>query len=329
MPVKKTIQDVKKEFSSYDYTLLENEYINQLTKMKCVCAKGHYIEITYKSLKKYKGGCKKCGYEKLSKMHSHEFEEVKRMFEDRGYILLENEYRNSQVKMNYKCEKHRDKKLQISLNCLKRGHGCPYCSKKKVDYDQIKKELQFMNYTFLGKEQVEGQSMILYSCPNHPEEVLHIRPTDLRRGYGCKFCAFENRKGDNNHNWKGGISKLSNFLRYSTYLWKKEVSQKTEMVCFITKEKNEEIEIHHLVPFHKIRDEVLNEYGFSGYEEIRDLSQNELDGIRKMVEEKHKEVIGVPLKKSIHKKFHSVYGHDFEDSDFWEFVKDYEKGFLS
>ena len=328
MPAKKTIEEVKKEFEKYSYTLLENEYINQSTKMRCICAGGHYIEVTYKSVKKYKGGCKKCGYEKLSKMHSHNYEDVKKMFEDRDYVLLENEYKNEQTKMKYMCKNHRDKELHISLNRLKRSQGCPYCSKSKVDYDSIKEELEKDGYFFIDFEQVGKQSMIFYSCPNHPGEILHARPTDIRKGNRCKFCAYERRKGNNNCNWKGGITRLSNYLRHSAYYWKKEVTGNEELVCFVTKENDEEIEIHHLTPFYLVRDAVLKEYGYTGYEQIAELSREKLDGIRIDIEEKHKGIKGVPLKKSVHKKFHEIYGHDFKESDFWDFVERYKKGEL-
>jgi hypothetical protein len=324
MPVKKTLEEVKNEFKKHNYILLENEYINQSTKMKCICSNGHYIEITYKSVKKYKGGCKKCGYERLSRLHSHDYEYAKQVFEDAGYELLEKVYKNERTKMKYRCKKHPEKEVYISVNCLKRGQRCPYCSMKKVDYDSIKNILDSKGYCFLGSDQVDGQSMIFYSCPRHPEEVLHIRPTDLRRGYGCKFCVFDNRVGDKNHNWKGGVSKLSSFLRYSTYRWKKDILNETKSACLITQE-DEEIELHHLIPFHKVRDKVLNNFGYTGYEEINELTKQKLNEMRTAIEEEHRKVRGVPLKKSIHKEFHSLYGHDFEESDFWEFVKEYRR----
>jgi hypothetical protein len=51
------------------------------------------------------------------------------MFIDRDYELLTNEYINSCQKLQFICNKHRDKGIQeIDLSHLKRGQGCYYCS---------------------------------------------------------------------------------------------------------------------------------------------------------------------------------------------------------
>lgn len=322
MARRKTLEEVKKEFEKYNYTLLENEYVNQSTKMKCICSNGHHIEITYKSVKKYKGGCKKCAYQKLSNLHSHNYEHVRKMFENAGYELLETDYINEQTKMKYRCPKHSSKELFISVNCLKRGQGCPYCSKKKVDYDLIKNILNKKGYLFLGTERSRGQVVILYSCPKHPEEILKISPSDLRKGYGCKYCAVEGRTGENNINWKGGVSTVSSYLRQSAYKWGKRYKNSK---CIVTGEKTD-IEIHHMKPFHKIRDEVLEKYNLNILSTVSENDKNLLEKIKLEIEEKHKDVKGIPLKKSIHREFHSRYGHDFTEKEFWDFIMECKKG---
>lgn len=54
------------------------------------------------------------------------FQDVKALFEDRGYILLsaENDYKNQASKLCYKCKKHLDKGvMQIDYGHLSSGRG--------------------------------------------------------------------------------------------------------------------------------------------------------------------------------------------------------------
>jgi hypothetical protein len=60
------------------------------------------------------------------------FEEVKQVFIDKGYELLETEYKNSKTKMKYRCSFHPEKDISISLTHLKEGKGCPYCANRGV-----------------------------------------------------------------------------------------------------------------------------------------------------------------------------------------------------
>jgi hypothetical protein len=43
---KKTIEEIKEYIESQGYQLLSKEYINSNTKLKLLCNKGHYLEMT-------------------------------------------------------------------------------------------------------------------------------------------------------------------------------------------------------------------------------------------------------------------------------------------
>lgn len=63
---KHDIEYIKKEFQKYDYTLLENNYINSITKMNFKCPNGHYNYITYKTFKRG-SRCSSCLYKNEQK----------------------------------------------------------------------------------------------------------------------------------------------------------------------------------------------------------------------------------------------------------------------
>lgn len=61
---KLTLEEVKKRFSKYGYELLEKEYINSKTKMKCLCKCGRESYCSLNNLKRH-GGCVFCRSKKV------------------------------------------------------------------------------------------------------------------------------------------------------------------------------------------------------------------------------------------------------------------------
>ena len=56
---------------------------------------------------------------------------VKKEFDDRGYILLSNIYKNNSARLYYICTKHADKGiLETTFANFTKGKGCPYCAKR-------------------------------------------------------------------------------------------------------------------------------------------------------------------------------------------------------
>ena len=72
---------------------------------------------------------------------------------------------------------------------------------------------------------------------------------------------------------------------------------------------------HHIQSFSTIRDGVLKELGFEKRERKDDYTEEEIQLIIGSIEEKHKEVLGVPLRKDIHKLFHHLYGRKDNTTD--------------
>lgn len=52
------------------------------------------------------------------------------MFAEKGYELLADDYKNNMQKLPYRCSKHPDKRLSISVANLKKA-GCPYCASER------------------------------------------------------------------------------------------------------------------------------------------------------------------------------------------------------
>lgn len=132
--------------------------------------------------------------------------------------------------------------------------------------------------------------------------------------------------GESNGRWKGGIKNLYLDLRESISEWKKSSMQNCKYKCVITGLEFDEI--HHLVPFRDIVDEVFINLNIDIKNTIGDYTLED----RKLIYEElirlhNKYPLGVCLSKEIHKLFHDTYGYTNTNIEmFEEFKKRFYNG---
>lgn len=137
-------------------------------------------------------------------MRKTTYDEVKQMFESRGYELVSTEYINGESKLEYICQKHRNEGIQkIDYHHLKRGQGCRFCAKENKKSGK-QKDLEDYN----AKELTESKGMefikitrensklyVYYICPKHRQHG--IQKTTLqsmrRMKIGCPYCIGRNK----------------------------------------------------------------------------------------------------------------------------------------
>ena len=132
------------------------------------------------------------------------YDTVKRLFEERGYELISNEYVNSEGKLDYICPKHRNKGVQqIDYSHLKRGQGCRFCGKENKKSGR-QKDLQDYNAKELteskGMEFVEitrenSKLYVYYICPKHRQHGVQktLLESMRRKKIGCPYCIGRNK----------------------------------------------------------------------------------------------------------------------------------------
>lgn len=132
MGKKLTYEFVKQKFENRGYILLDTEYIGSGIKMAYLCPrhKDDVFYISYDNLK-HGSGCPKCGRELAADKLKLSYDFVKSEFENRGYVLLEKEYINNNVKMRFLCPNHPDCENKINYIRFMRGQGCRACGIEK------------------------------------------------------------------------------------------------------------------------------------------------------------------------------------------------------
>lgn len=332
---KYNIEQLRQMFLERGYTLLNNEYINNNTPLNYICPK-HPNEINKILLGNFRKGhgCSFCAREARADKQRHTIEFVRKEFEKRGYTLLENEYINNKHPMKFKCPIHPDKENKIAYSDFLKSQGCKYCGfesiadYRRLPFEVVKNAFNEKGLILLETEYKDNITKMKYKCPIHPNEEQYMTYNNLYSGRGCPLCSYENRRGENNYFWKGGVSELNNYLRQYLYDWKINSFEKYNYSCFITNEKGNDLEVHHTKPFNIIRDEVLNKLNVPIHQFIKDYNQQTLNKIVDLFIEEHNKKLGVPIKKELHKLFHNIYGWDemVSFNDVIEFKERYLNG---
>jgi hypothetical protein len=109
---------VYNSFKKEGYELLTKSHINAHRKLYYICPNGHKHSIRWYNWRKGK----RCYY-----CHKYKFsiEYVRKAFEEENYILLSDEYHNTETKLGYICpEGHRH---SITWQKWQQGRRCPIC----------------------------------------------------------------------------------------------------------------------------------------------------------------------------------------------------------
>lgn len=257
------------------------------------------------------------------------YEEVREGFTKRGYTLLETEYVNSTTKMKYRCPKHPDKELFIRYNDLKNGRrGCIYCSgHAKPSMSKVIKVFNDLGLDLITKEYVNCSTKMEYRCRKHPDKVRLKTYDKARQGVGCPKCGIDKIKQsisrDKHPNWGGGRTLINDYLRRNLKEWKIKSMEATNYKCDVTGNAGD-LEVHHLVPYHKLAKQSLAEAGLSGLNDLSNVTNDELKLLLNIFLNKHNE-LGIPLLKEVHKEFHNHYGFDTTVNDYIEFKNNYQR----
>lgn len=116
---------VKEEFEERKWILLSKEYKNSSENLDALCDKGHFCRISYGNFHQGKG-CKICWFKRMPEALSHDYEFIKKEFENRGEELLSNEYKGNKDKLKAKCKNGHT--YYPTYDSFHAGHGCPTCS---------------------------------------------------------------------------------------------------------------------------------------------------------------------------------------------------------
>lgn len=129
------------------------------------------------------------------------------------------------------------------------------------------------------------------------------------------------------HNlWKGGVTGINETLRGATEEWRKAELRRNNFTCYVTSKRSGDMHVHHVTPFHEMRDKAVAELGVELLPTIADYSEEQVEAMRAKIVELHENEKGYVMTVEMHKLFHSLYGFKTDANDLEEFKTRYRLG---
>ncbi len=194
----KTINSIKKEAEQRGFKLLSTTYNNSDGILQFCCSQGHLGEMSYTAWRR-STGCVVCASEQTKNKLRHDYEFVKKKFEERNCILLTSQYDNNLQKLEYICpNKHTVETTFQSF--YRKKTDCIICTgrfsadtkestkeiirKDRLEY--VREMFRVEGYTLLSNEYDNNLTKLEYKCPNGH---INITTADaFQAGALCPTC---------------------------------------------------------------------------------------------------------------------------------------------
>lgn len=191
--MKSTVDKIKEYAETINFTVVENSYNSKTKKIQVICQNNHKIEVNYKNWKTAVNKCLKCPLA-IAKKERITIEYLQKLFADKGFELLDTEYKNVETKLQYKCKCGEINSSTIN-NFKKMIYGCFKCARKQsaknnsLPFEEVVKLFTNKNYTILITENdyENLNSIIKFECDNG--HINETKATALKNDNGCSICS--------------------------------------------------------------------------------------------------------------------------------------------
>ena len=161
---KLNLEDIKQECLKHEVECLEEEYVNNATKMKFRCKCGNVYEALWNNVKRNnQWQCSKCsGWKGNTKLS---LDDIKQECLKHDIECLEEEYKNSYTKIKFKCRCGNI--YETTWNTVKSYNQwqCPKCSgNEKLNLEDIKKECIEHGIECLEEEYKNALTKMKFKC---------------------------------------------------------------------------------------------------------------------------------------------------------------------
>lgn len=185
MPKRKTYLEVKDLFTTNGYELVTLEYLGAGYKLHTKCKNGHDFMVTYTHFR-IGTRCTECsGFKRRT------LDEVKLFIEEKGFVLIDNQYINNTTKMQMKCPRGHD--CYISYNAFTQGNRCITCyGNKTKTIEEARIFIEKEGYKLISDFYINNSTRLHLTCQKGHDYFTNLRY--FVSGYRCGKCSEDRRR---------------------------------------------------------------------------------------------------------------------------------------
>lgn len=183
-------------FSKYNYSLIPNQF-KAVDKIKIICKEhGDFEQNVNGHLSD--NGCPKCWRQrrKLVKLGTKEdFIRRAKLIHGDEYDYNKIVYKGFHKKVTITCKEHGDFEQLVCTHLD--GHGCSYCSGKRVNTKEFISKAKLVHGDFFGYDRVnyiDNTTKIIITCPTHGDFLQ--TPHAHLNGFKCVSCRNDNLRSN-------------------------------------------------------------------------------------------------------------------------------------
>jgi len=177
--IRLTIEEMQDLAKKNNGECLSKFYINNTTKLKWKCKKGHTWRAVPDSIRNGTW-CPKCANNvKLT------VDEVKEIAKRRGFKWISGEYFNNKTKLKWECNKGHQ--WSASTSSINGGFGCPECAGLvKGTIEEMQELAKRHNGKCLSKTYINSLTKLEWECQKGHR--WYAVPSSVKRGHWCRRC---------------------------------------------------------------------------------------------------------------------------------------------
>ena len=198
-----TLEEVREIFAKQNAKLISIEYKGYNGELEFICSCGRFGKRTFTQFKKSKN-CEACGYE----LSAYTIEELQKLFESKGFKLLETEAKG--VNFSYKCickcgretkkswsslNKCKDKcvckcgkETKKSWSSLSKGKGCQICQLENSKFSLEEAKTIYASYGWILLDDFYVNNSYLHNAICKCGNKTTKRLKDIKKRSGCRKC---------------------------------------------------------------------------------------------------------------------------------------------
>ena len=297
---KYTYEKVYELFDSAGCKLISTTYENNKSPLSYVCECGETSKI---ALSNFLQGqrCKECSIVKGANTRRTDYDEVKKIFENEGCVLISETFTNSNENLDYICSC--GNKSSIKLGSFKNGTRCKKCA--GVDSPSIEEVADYFaenDCILISKEYINSKQKLDFICACGELSTMTWGKYKTSPYKKCKNCANKLNgkriRGENHPSYNPDIDdedRVDRRLSGENKKWRYEVYKRDSYTCQCCLSNNNDLNAHHL------------------------------DGYNWCKEKRFDVENGITLCTDCHRDFHKNYGYgNNTKNQFNEFLENYK-----